>query len=292
MLPEATIARRRGIPVAQVHGSPEAGGKRTVRWAAAVADVLIGVATPVCGMLRAHAGRTPVLSVHNGVGPWEAHGTRCEDIVVGSVGYVSRTKGTDLFLRAAELARAERSDLRFEHVGQQRLWGDAVFDDAFDAAVRSPALDGAFTLSGAPRSPTRLAAGACSSCHRDARASRSAPRGHGGRSPGDRDRGRRRARADRAPADRHPRPARPARCHRRMDREAARRRASSARASEKPRKATSRRRLRCPRRRQDWTTRTGLRSVGGRPECTSTMRPPSKRSIDAWLPRRRSSASP
>ena len=64
---------------------------------------------------------------------------------MGSVGYVSRTKGTDLFLRAAELARAERSDLRFEHVGQQRLWGDAVFDDAFDAAVRSPALDGAFT---------------------------------------------------------------------------------------------------------------------------------------------------
>jgi glycosyltransferase involved in cell wall biosynthesis len=159
MLPEATIARRRGIPVVlQVHELPEAGGKRTatIRWAAAVADVLIGVATPVCGMLRAHAGRTPVLSVHNGVGPWEAHGPRCEDIVVGSVGYVSRTKGTDLFLRAAELARAERSDLRFEHVGQQRLWGDAVFDDAFDAAVRSRALDGAFTLLGRASVPDAL----------------------------------------------------------------------------------------------------------------------------------------
>ena len=57
MLPEATIAWRRGIPVVlQVHELPEAGGKRTatIRWAAAVADVLIGVATPVCGMLRAH----------------------------------------------------------------------------------------------------------------------------------------------------------------------------------------------------------------------------------------------
>lgn len=151
MLPEATIARRRGVPVVlEVHELPEAGRKRavTIRWAASVADVLVGVATPVTEMLRAHAGLTPVLTVHNGVGPSEAHRATSEHVVVGSVGYVSKTKGTDLFLRAAELAHAERPALRFEHLGQQRLWGDDAFDDAFDATVRASALGAAFVLLG------------------------------------------------------------------------------------------------------------------------------------------------
>ncbi|MBA2536484.1 MAG: glycosyltransferase [Actinobacteria bacterium] len=70
MLPEATVARALGLPVVvQVHELPSSGRKRdvTLRWAAAVADVLIGVSTPVSDMLRERAGRTPVLTVHNGV---------------------------------------------------------------------------------------------------------------------------------------------------------------------------------------------------------------------------------
>src|SRR5919197_4138657 len=70
MVPEATIAGMRGLPVVmQVHELPPPGPKRafSIRWAARVADVLVGVSAPVSSMLREHAGRTPVLTIHNGV---------------------------------------------------------------------------------------------------------------------------------------------------------------------------------------------------------------------------------
>src|ERR687887_2828826 len=50
MLPEAAIARARGVPVVmQVHELPPAGPKRalSIRCAAALADVLVGVSAPV-----------------------------------------------------------------------------------------------------------------------------------------------------------------------------------------------------------------------------------------------------
>lgn len=138
MLPEASVARTLGVPVVvQVHELPPAGRKRdaTVRWAAAVGDVLVGVSEAVSTMLREHAGLTPVLTVRNGVPALEPPARPGGGFVIGTVGYVSRTKGTDIFLSAAELALRQRPELRFEHVGQQRLWGD----DAFDAAIEKTA---------------------------------------------------------------------------------------------------------------------------------------------------------
>jgi glycosyltransferase involved in cell wall biosynthesis len=160
MLPEATIARALGLPVAlQVHELPPPGPKReaTLRWAAAVADVLIGVATPVAAMLGERAGSTPVVTVRNGVPEVAPAPAEDGESIVGTVGYVSRSKGTDLFLRAAELALAARPELRFEHVGQTGLWGDDDFDRAVEELAAAPALRGAVTLAGRSSVPDALA---------------------------------------------------------------------------------------------------------------------------------------
>jgi glycosyltransferase involved in cell wall biosynthesis len=143
MLPEATIVRTRGVPVvAQVHELPPPGPKRalSIRWAAGVADVLVGVSAPVSSMLREHAGRTPVLTVHNGVPVTPPAEPAHDGFVVGTIGHVARTKGTDVFLEAARLARAARPALRFEHVGPTRLWGDDEYDDQVEALAASPEL--------------------------------------------------------------------------------------------------------------------------------------------------------
>ena len=143
MLPEATMARRLGVPIVlQVHELPRPGPKRTltIRWAARVADVLIGVSRPVSEMLRAQAGSTPVYTVRNGVPVDDSPRADVDDFFVGTVGYVSRLKGTDIFLRAAELALEARPELKFEHVGAARLWGDDDFDREIDELAASPAL--------------------------------------------------------------------------------------------------------------------------------------------------------
>lgn len=154
MLPEAAVARSLGLPVVfQVHELARPGRKReaSVRAAAATGDVLVGVSDAVAEMLRGRAGLTPVLTVHNGVPAVERRARR-EDgrFIVGTVGYVSRAKGTDVFLRAAELALAERPDLAFEHVGQPRLWGDDAFDETIEAAAVAPPLRALRLLGRAP----------------------------------------------------------------------------------------------------------------------------------------------
>jgi glycosyltransferase involved in cell wall biosynthesis len=143
MLPEGTIAHKLGLPiVVQVHEIPPPGRKRdlTLRWAAVVADVLIGVSRPVAEMLAKHAGRTPVVMIHNGVPRVEARPPPTSEFVVGTVGHVSRTKGTDVFLEAAALALERRPDLRFEHVGPTRPWGDDEFEDGVQTMAESPQL--------------------------------------------------------------------------------------------------------------------------------------------------------
>jgi glycosyltransferase involved in cell wall biosynthesis len=151
MLPEATIARARGVPVVvQVHELPPPGPKRalSIRWAAAVADVLVGVSAPVSSMLRDHAGRTPVVTIHNGVPEARRAQPAHDGFVVGTIGHVARTKGTDVFLEAVRLARAARPALRFEHVGPTRLWGDDEYDDHVEALAASPELEGSLRMLG------------------------------------------------------------------------------------------------------------------------------------------------
>src|SRR4029453_16962503 len=91
-------ARSCGLPVVlQSHELPAAGLKTTttIRYASRVADVLVGVSDAVSAMLRRHAGRTPVLTVRNGIPKAEDRAPRGDSFVVGTVGTVSRTKGND-----------------------------------------------------------------------------------------------------------------------------------------------------------------------------------------------------
>jgi glycosyltransferase involved in cell wall biosynthesis len=132
-LPEAAVARSCGLPVVlQSHELPPPGPKTTatIRYAAGIADVLVGVSGGVSDHRRRHAGNTPVLTVRNGV-PEPTARARPDDssFTVGSVATVSRTKGTDVFLRAARIALEQRSGLRFEHVGAADLHRDAGLDD-------------------------------------------------------------------------------------------------------------------------------------------------------------------
>jgi glycosyltransferase involved in cell wall biosynthesis len=153
-LPEAAVARSCGLPVVlQSHELPARGPKTTavVRYAAGVADVLVGVSDAVTESLARHAGGTPVLTVRNGVA---AATMRVGNppgpgpFTVGSVATVSRTKGTDVLLRAARFALAERPEMRFEHVGSADLHRDAGLDDELTALLGEIAPEGALAMLG------------------------------------------------------------------------------------------------------------------------------------------------
>lgn len=159
MVPEATVARRLGIPVlTQVHEMPRPGGKRglTIRWAATVSCLLVAVSEAVAEMLRPPAGETPVRVVRNGIA-FASAARASNDGIVGTVGYISRTKGTDVFLRAAALALAHRPNLRFEHVGDHRLWSDDEYDDEVERIASAPALRARVSLLGRANASEALA---------------------------------------------------------------------------------------------------------------------------------------
>ena len=152
-LPEAAVARSCGLPVVlQSHELPPPGPKTTatIRYAAGIADVLVGVSDAVSALLRKHAGRTPVLTVRNGV-PAAGQASRSADdalFTVGSVATVSRTKGTDVFLRAARLALEQRPRMRFEHVGAADLHRDAGLDEELAQLTSEIAPQGALAMLG------------------------------------------------------------------------------------------------------------------------------------------------
>ncbi|MFO7571058.1 MAG: glycosyltransferase family 4 protein [Gaiellaceae bacterium] len=151
-LPEAVIARSCGIPVVlHVHEIPPPGAKRTatVRLAARVADVLVGVSDAVATMLRPLAGTTPVLTVRNGVPTFSGEAVAGErPFTVGTVGTVSRTKGTDIYVRAAQLALEQRPSMRFEHVGARDLHRDAGLDVEIDGLLAEVRPSGTIHMRG------------------------------------------------------------------------------------------------------------------------------------------------
>jgi glycosyltransferase involved in cell wall biosynthesis len=142
-LPEATVARSLGLPVVlHVHELPEQSVKTraTVRWAHAVADVAVAVSSPVAELLG--GGSTPVVTVRNGVPP-APRGPRAvpggSGIVVGTVGSVSRRKGTDLLQLAAARVAEAAPEVVFEVAGPLDAEPDTGFVESIVAqASRSP----------------------------------------------------------------------------------------------------------------------------------------------------------
>jgi glycosyltransferase involved in cell wall biosynthesis len=151
-LPEAAVARSCGLPVViQSHELPPRSAKTTLTlaYAAAIADVLVGVSDAASDMLRRHARKTPVLTVHNGVPePSGMTSARLAPFTVGSVATVSRTKGTDVLLRAARIALAERPELRFEHIGAPDIHRDEGLDEELARLEAEIAAPGSFRMRG------------------------------------------------------------------------------------------------------------------------------------------------
>lgn len=144
-LPEARVARRLGLPVVvHVHELPVPGAKRaiTIRAAARTADVLVVVSEAVARVVRRHAGDTPTLVAYNGVAASGEGGAAATSSTVGTIGTVCRTKGTDVFLEAAALARERRPELLFEHIGQTGLDEDVEFEQRVSALAGSATLLG------------------------------------------------------------------------------------------------------------------------------------------------------
>jgi glycosyltransferase involved in cell wall biosynthesis len=89
-----------------------------------------------------------VVTVRNGVPGLPTGREELPEFVVGCLGHVSRTKGTDVFLEAAELALRSRPGLRFEHVGPIGLWGDDEFDRRIAERAASAPLSGRLSMRG------------------------------------------------------------------------------------------------------------------------------------------------
>ncbi len=151
-LPEARVARSLGLPVVfHVHELPPPSAKRTfvVRSAVRIADVVVVVSEAVARIVRPHAGRTPVLVAYNGVPAQRSRRQAASPPpTVGTIGTVCRTKGTDVFLEAAALARARCPELGFEHIGQSGLDEDVDFQQRVSALASSTELRQAVSMLG------------------------------------------------------------------------------------------------------------------------------------------------
>jgi glycosyltransferase involved in cell wall biosynthesis len=150
-LPEAAVAHSLGLPVVlHVHELPDEGPKfvLALRWAAHVADVLVGVSDAVSARLLEHARGTPVLTVRNGAPGMRTFARSPQPGLVGTLGTVCRAKGTDVFMEAAALAVGRRPGLSFEHVGQAGLDHDRDFDRRVRELAAAPPLAGAVRLLG------------------------------------------------------------------------------------------------------------------------------------------------
>jgi len=158
-LPEARVAHRLGLPVVvHVHELPSAGAKRTLtlRAAARTADVLVVVSEAVAHVVRPHAGTTPILVAYNGVAVGSDRKRKTASSTVGTIGTVCATKGTDVFLEAAALARERHPELRFEHIGQTGLDEDREFERRVSELTASEKLHGAVSMLGGQRAADGL----------------------------------------------------------------------------------------------------------------------------------------
>ena len=140
-LPEVMIAKALGFPtVLHVHELPAPGIKLRVAVAVAhyCSDALIAVSGAVESMLVHRRRSVPVIIARNGVPDMTrtTSGTS-GGLVVGTVGAVSRRKGTDVFARAAAIVIRNRSDISFEHVGPADMSTDVAFAKEIDDLVSS-----------------------------------------------------------------------------------------------------------------------------------------------------------
>jgi glycosyltransferase involved in cell wall biosynthesis len=136
-LPEVTARPRRGPPlVLHTHEMLPQGVKGNIAaWLTRQADVVVAVS----GAVATGFGRRGIDAriVHNGVTlPARAPAARTNGrLVVGTLGTVSRRKGSDLFLAASRLVRSRLGEVEFRMVGDlvvggERPWARSVLEEA------------------------------------------------------------------------------------------------------------------------------------------------------------------
>lgn len=141
-LAEASVARMLGIPVV-MHVHEMLGGSPKARLAARAVNRIgseVVAVSAACGRALATGGDSPRI-VHECVPLPErpSAGSPGGDVVVGTVGVISRRKGSDLFVRAAERLAADPG-IRFEMIGGvtdplDAEWAADVLADARRAGV-------------------------------------------------------------------------------------------------------------------------------------------------------------
>jgi glycosyltransferase involved in cell wall biosynthesis len=134
-LPEATIARRAGVPVV-LHAHEILGDRSKdraiLRWAASTADHVVAVSKAAAAPLGRLGIADRVTVVPNGVPLASSPSVPTDPPIVGTVGAISRRKGTDVFLDMAASIAARRPEVRFVVLGSDGPGADADFA----AAVR------------------------------------------------------------------------------------------------------------------------------------------------------------
>lgn len=142
-LADLCIAKLRGMPaVFHVHeifgdGAKWDAGRRLAFWAA---DEVIAVSSACAARLEIGGRRARVIRNGVPVPPAQAQAEGDREFTVGTVGVISRRKGTDVFVEAARIARARDPSLRFELVGAateplDAEWASRVLADAAAAGV-------------------------------------------------------------------------------------------------------------------------------------------------------------
>jgi glycosyltransferase involved in cell wall biosynthesis len=142
-IPEALSVRRAGPPtVLHVHEMLPRGAKgRTAAWLArAAADEVVAVSRASRDSLRARGVNASV--AYNGIAVPEAPASAPDrrSAVVGTLGTVSRRKGSDLFVEAAKSIRERVPGVELRLVGPcargpERPWAEAVVERAVDAGI-------------------------------------------------------------------------------------------------------------------------------------------------------------
>jgi glycosyltransferase involved in cell wall biosynthesis len=145
-LPEAAAARALGVPVV-LHAHEILANEpkdRTilacVGWAA---DRVIAVSEACASPLVSRSAGRKVSVIPNGVPRATAPAAPSDPPIVGTVGVVSKRKGTDLFLEMARLVAAVRPDVRFMALGGDGPGPDAPFAERMHriASTMAPTID-------------------------------------------------------------------------------------------------------------------------------------------------------
>jgi glycosyltransferase involved in cell wall biosynthesis len=142
-LPEALIARASGYPTLLHVHEMLAGGPKAMLTARLARSAHTVLSPSIASQSSLHRAGVTARVLSNGVAlaPTVARdGIGRDHLVIGTVGTISRLKGSDAFLAAAQDVRAHRPDVEFRMIGPcasgpERPWAERLVERAREAGV-------------------------------------------------------------------------------------------------------------------------------------------------------------